>query len=189
MGTDSHRVSFKNCDNNLKTMTSMTLFALVLLAMCAGTYCFYWDNDYDEDHEVTCPIGHTVDRIRSTHNNGKEDRRWKVECQNTGFDDGCQWSTDLNEMDEDVLYMCPENGVVAGWRSRHANKQEDRIFAVYCCRKANTIPQHCFLTPWVNDWDRDMDFKTGGRKAITAVHSVHSNSKEDRRWKFIYCSV
>jgi len=168
-------------------MTSMTIFALVLLAMCAGTYGVTYQNDWDDDHYKQCNAGESVSRIQSVHDNGKEDRRWRVDCQNTGATDDCVWTADLNGWDEDIFYLCQDNRVITGWASRHNNGKEDRIFQVQCCRKPNTPPSNCVLTNWANDWDQKMDFQTGANKGITAMFSVHDNNKEDRRWKFIVC--
>ncbi|XP_041362883.1 hemagglutinin/amebocyte aggregation factor-like [Gigantopelta aegis] len=37
---------------------------------------------------------------------------------------------------------------------------------------------------WVNDWDQPADFECLSKEAISRIESIHSNAKEDRRWKF-----
>ena len=49
----------------------------VVLGVQAG-----YDNDWDRPLSVTCGSRKSINRIYSTHDNGKEDRRWDIECSN-----------------------------------------------------------------------------------------------------------
>jgi len=48
---------------------------------------------------------------------------------------------------------------------------------------------HSTLSGWVNDWDGDMQWSAGSNRMITGLYSVHSNGREDRRWRFYHGSI
>ena len=73
--------------------------------------------------------------------------RWGFDCKNMGASKdkfGCKWYSGIddgwhkekqwiNKFKEDFKIQCPNHGIVAGFKSIHDNKYEDRIWNVYCC--------------------------------------------------------
>merc|ERR1712036_36009 len=41
---------------------------------------------------------------------------------------------------------------------------------------------------WINNWDGNMGWHTGGATFVSGLHSTHSNHREDRRWR-VLCST
>jgi len=75
----------------------------------------------------------------SVHDNHYEDRIWNYRCGildlNKYVMTDCDWSYlfDTNDVDERFSYLCPNNGVIAGVKSYHYDKYEDRVFSYKCC--------------------------------------------------------
>jgi len=54
---------------------------------------------------------------------------------------------------------------------------------MFLCLCAQAFALQSVLSPYQNDWGEEMRFTAG---LITGMFSKHSNSKEDRRWKFYH---
>ena len=70
--------------------------------------------------------------------------KWYTGIDNDGWHKGKSW---INNFQEDFKISCPSNGIVAGFKSVHSNKYEDRIWNVYCCAVScrlflRTFPPH-----------------------------------------------
>ena len=51
------------------------------------------------------------------------------------------------------------------------------------------VRRNCKNTTWLNDFDQEFDYKCPGNKVLIRAASYHSNSEEDRRWKFECCDL
>lgn len=168
------------------------IFTLVpLLALCAVTsVASYWQNDWDKPHSHQCPNNEHVTRIESIHTNPTEDRRWKVTCGGNVVDDGtCSWTADINKMDETIYFMCGDDRVIAGMGSYHDNRFEDRRYKFRCCKINADTPRNCHVTNWKNTWDDPLNLHVPDSKVVMGVFSEHSNTHEDRRFRFIVCEL
>ena len=54
---------------------------------------------------------------------------------------------------------------------------------IFLCLCAQAFALKSVLSPYQNNWDGEMRFSAG---LITGMVSEHSNSREDRRWRFYY---
>ncbi len=94
-----------------------------------------------------------------------------------------------NDFDGPLLVNCPKGQAFYGVQSYHHNGKEDRRF-LFSCRTA--IPGHfseCHWTGYQNQFDHPIDFQCPHNYLMTGVSSYHSNSKEDRRWKYKCCNA
>jgi len=157
----------------------------------------HWTADYQNDWDgllsFSCPGNEAISGFRSTHNNGKEDRRWKFQCcevTNAQLVD-VGLTSYLNKWDGVLDFTCADDEVLIGVYSVHDNKKEDRRWKARCARLR---PVRDFVisatwTAWENSWDTALEFDAGIDGMITGLYSVHDNGKEDRRWKFRYGSA
>jgi len=165
------------------------ILCFVLLGIC-HTSIAGWQNSWDQKLDYSCPSGQHVYRIKSYHDNGKEDRRWEIFCRK-GYvkEDECSFTSDyVNGWDNKLDYTCPDNGIVTGLYSVHDNGKEDRRWKVRCCKLAVKKGTSCYTTGYINDWDRAMDHRVNNGQAIVGLYSHHDNGKEDRKWKLKVCS-
>lgn len=170
----------------MASMTIPTKFVfLIVISVVPSVHA--WQNGYDQNHQRQCPNGQSIKEITSMHHNGAEDRRFDVRCQSTGANQGCFWTNYINNWDQPILYLCPDNKVLSGISSYHNNRAEDRRYKFYCCGAAGKYPKNCHLTDFVNSWDEYFSFRVGGNQVITGVYSIHHNGAEDRRFRFIRC--
>ena len=111
------------------TSKSTIMLSLLLLSTCLSLTLASWQNEWDRHHFGTCDGGKYIRRIKSIHDNKKEDRRWEVICGKIGSlsaDQNCYWTPFINSFDEMLAFNCPGNRVMTGMQSRHDNKKEDR---------------------------------------------------------------
>lgn len=132
-------------------MPPLVVFFLWLLHAASGAR---WENDWDDKLEFTCPAGQGIYMIETDGNFGykgagnKNDRKWGFDCKSMGASQesgNCKWYTGIdqgswlrgkdwvNNFRENFEVECPNNGILAGLKSIHDNKYEDRIWNVYCC--------------------------------------------------------
>ncbi|ESO87269.1 hypothetical protein LOTGIDRAFT_106953 [Lottia gigantea] len=138
--------------------------------------CLAWQNDWDQSLDVYCSYHQSFYRIRSEHDNGKEDRRWQFDCHYIGpLMGGCTWYNDVNGWDAPVNFYCPNNGAMTGVKSRHDNGKEDRIWSYRCCDMPGRLVT---TTGFVNGWDQGMDYQVPSNYYITGTESHHDNGKE-----------
>ena len=167
---------------------ALCVLSSVLLQVCLAG----WQNSWDRPHFKPCDNGNYIRRIKSTHNNDKEDRLWEVFCgrvSNLAADQSCSWTGEVNNWDDFLLFNCPNNGLISGVWSHHDNNREDRRFRFRCCGVSGRKPSNCGWTGYVNDWDSFMDYSAPGNKVITGAFSYHDNKREDRRWRFMICDI
>jgi len=149
-----------------------------------------WENQWDGPLSYVCPSNHAINAFRSVHDNGKEDRLWKIGCcKVTGarlVDVGL--TSYLNSWDGVLDFTCEDDEVLIGMDSVHDNQKEDRRYAALCARLVwdEGVTFSSKWSGWVNSLDGYLQFQPGYCDVITGLYSVHDNSKEDRRWKFAY---
>ncbi|XP_056128942.1 uncharacterized protein LOC130106735 [Lampris incognitus] len=166
-------------------MLSLTLILVLLTAVHSGEG---WNNDWDRPLHFVCRSGQVLSRIASYHNNQKEDRRWSLSCKSLPNTQKCYWSNFVNGFDKNVDFSCRQNYVVAGVYSYHSNSHEDRRWRFYCCTAPQFETSNCQETTWMNYWDEYFNWYVPGANYLTGLKSYHRNDKEDRRWRFKYCT-
>jgi len=148
-------------------------------------YVNYWDGKLD----YTVSSGYVITGLASVHSNWHEDRRFKIYSASLNIPcrplDTSVW---INQYDGLVDFRCQSNSAMIGLKSVHHNHYEDRRFMFRCCDLSNggeyTIESH--LTEYVNSYDGKMDKTCPNNDVLVGLISKHSNSKEDRRFRF-YC--
>ena len=144
------------------------------ITQISAQYC----NQYDKYHSFRCPSGQAVYRVRGYHNNGKEDRIYCWYCQSqNGSYSSCYNTGYINYFDQPVYFSCKVNYFLAGVRSYHDNKREDRRFDFTCCSINKRCITDCHDSNWVNSYDGYMNFYAPGR-VIVGAYSRHDNKKE-----------
>ncbi|KAJ7340322.1 hypothetical protein OS493_003058 [Desmophyllum pertusum] len=151
-----------------------------------------WKNNWHESFNFDCPNRQSLGEWRSVHRNCKEDRIHHFGCAYSPLpsDISCTWTAHfVNEYDKNVHFKCPHNGLITGVRSEYSGHHHDRRFGFRCCHAyGQDFKTHrCRTTPEQNNWDGDLLYTVPANYYLVGVFSVHSNSKEDRRWRFEIC--
>ena len=126
-----------------------------------------------------CPPGHSIYHVWGYHDNGKEDRIYCYNCRNnSGSLSHCYQTGYVNSWNNAVATLCHPDYYIAGVRSYHDNKREDRRFDYTCCKNTNQCTRKCFLDGPVNNWDGDMDYRLQTGQVIVGAFSWHRNDKQ-----------
>ncbi|XP_033725241.1 dermatopontin-like [Pecten maximus] len=88
-------------------------------------------------------------------------------------------SSYVNEYDQPLLYQCPEDKFVNGFRSIHDNTSNDRRTSVQCCS----------LKGYVNEYDQPLLYQCPEDKFVNGFRSIHDNTSNDRRTSVQCCSL
>ncbi|XP_071963407.1 hemagglutinin/amebocyte aggregation factor-like [Antedon mediterranea] len=149
-----------------------------------------WHNDFDTGVNFECPSGQAIYKIKSYHDNSREDRVFEFFCKNfpTSFSK-CTWTNYVNEWDKPFSATCPYNGVIVGANSYHDNGREDRLWKWYCCESNAYYAVNCYETPLINDWDAYHEYTAPSGYFIHGVAGYHDNNREDRRWQYNVCQI
>ncbi|XP_052388297.1 hemagglutinin/amebocyte aggregation factor-like [Carassius gibelio] len=91
-----------------------------------------------------------------------------------------------NRYDGILNFNCPAGQSISSITSEHNNNYEDRVWD-FGCQVTNGQSGSCFWTSYVNDFDQVIFFECPAQHVIAGMSSYHSNSHEDRRWKFYCC--
>jgi len=193
-------------------MVSKASVFVLLLANAASASRF--ENDWDDSLEFTCdPMsGEGIYMIETDGNFGRKlsgkpnDRKWGFDCKSMGAStsqDGCKWYTGIddgwinngswiNNYQHKFEMQCPSNGIVAGFKSVHSNRYEDRIWNVYCCTGSHASAADCEWKSPEQDKKNDDDWKfefSGEKAFIRGVRSWWGNGHDsnDRSWQFEVC--
>jgi type II secretory pathway pseudopilin PulG len=148
-----------------------------------------WD-DTPEPGEPKCQSG--MNRIACEESGGYWDPTHTPKClsQPAFFrEKGWQWTGFLNSLDRPTRNAERLGWFVVGYNTWHDNGTEDNQIALHLFRPGNgnqdfTWGPNVQSTGWVNDWDGEVSFTCSGNGFITNEYSEHSNSKEDRRYKY-----
>ena len=83
-------------------------------------------NNWDGVLSYTCPSQKIITGFDSYHDNGKEDRRWRVQCKSSyKKHTGCSWTGYVNNWDAYMDYKLTNlNQVITGVYSYHDNGKE-----------------------------------------------------------------
>ncbi|XP_074652892.1 uncharacterized protein LOC141907210 [Tubulanus polymorphus] len=111
-----------------------------------GTDCSWTGflNGWDEVIRFTCPRNGIVTGLYSYHNNGPEDRRWRVRCCQLITQPGrdCRWTEWLADWDQEINYRLSHGTAITGLYSNHHNGNEDRRYKLRICDFANCKAVH-----------------------------------------------
>jgi len=132
-----------------------------------------------------CPQGEGIYKIRSNHDNHREDRIWEFTCKKMSMTRNCHWSGNANGWDSVMNFKCPNNGVITGALSVHHNHHEDRIWRYRCCDSEGVF--ECKHRGDINDWDAPMHWTVPDGYVLSGLYSHHDNGREDRRWNPYIC--
>ncbi|KAH3829912.1 hypothetical protein DPMN_103143 [Dreissena polymorpha] len=47
----------------------------------------------------------------------------------------------------------------------------------------------CYSTGWTNEWDGVQNYRVRDGYAMVGVHSVHDNTRQDRRFEYRICKI
>ena len=163
----------------------------VLYGSFPSMYCAWTGYNNWDSTQVVSLNNEFLSGQSSYHSNSKEDRRYKWEyCRISGQSSGLQTGSDIQLVDTWYDYEwrrgCGGNTALNYLYSWHSNNKEDRQFRFKCSQinYAYTLDQCYWTSNYVNDWDGSLNFECNNNGLIRTAESVHSNSKEDRRWKF-----
>jgi len=141
-------------------------------------YVNNWDGEFSYFDDLKVFVG-----MYSVHDNGKEDRRFKIYQSSHGMTaSSCHWSGTTDWDAEWTLEADSPSMAITGMWSKHDNGKEDRVFRFRFCKIS--VEQGSTWTGWVNNWDGPVDWQTSNGNVMTGVTSKHDNSKEDRLWSF-----
>ncbi|KAH3890485.1 hemagglutinin/amebocyte aggregation factor-like [Dreissena polymorpha] len=170
---------------------------LIRLVVCTFVvqWSSCWNNDWDGPLRINCPSYMFVATVRSEHSNTHEDRRFLLTCRNVApglhpnKGSWCKHSGNVNNYDQTVNYQCEGNGYISGMESVHNNGHEDRIWGYRCCWMRGISMDGCYSTGWTNEWDGVQNYRVRDGYAMVGVHSVHDNTREDRRFEYRICKI
>ena len=95
----------------------------------------------------------------------------------------------ITEYDKDFEFECPKGTHLNHIGSEHSNSKEDRRWK-FDCAEGMVKDEECDWTQdYVNSYDQVMNWKCPDNGIVVGAKSTHSNSKEDRIWKFKCCKV
>ncbi|XP_046547115.1 uncharacterized protein LOC124257159 [Haliotis rubra] len=138
---------------------------------------------------ILCPSGNSLVALSSVHSSWAEDRIWDFRCAQTDTTEECEWNTDVNELDEPMLFQCGDNGVVRGITSYFSPMNRDRRFSFLCCKIRDSFLTSCEFVDFLNDYDGGLNFIAPPGQVIKGVFSLHDNEMEDRIWRVEVCEV
>eukprot|EP01084_Bolivina_argentea_P029889 55454_1 len=155
---------------------------------------------HDKYWERGCGGNTAITRLKSSHNDDAEDRKWEMKCNAlpSGYRmTECTIPSYVNEYKEDVNYRCPDKGIIRTIYSRHDNTQEDRQWGFECCRIVSDAYQyaqiHSNWRNYENEYEETFDNRWNGnngmKKYFCGLQSSHNNHKEDRIFKWKKCNV
>jgi lipoyltransferase 1 len=114
------------------------LFNMACACMSAGQRghgSTYGWTGWDATWTFSCPNNAAISRIRSNHDNGREDRIWYFDCltingvvNNGGGNAARSWSGWVNNWDGEFSSGSSGGHVLTGVHSQHDNGREDRLF-------------------------------------------------------------
>merc|ERR1711981_1131150 len=96
---------------------------------------------WDAKWQLNCPANQAIIGFKSHHDNGREDRQFRIRCAKIKQDRTAvavpkgSWTGWQNRYDKDVNYNCPARTVLVGIGSQHNNDKEDRRWQFRCSKK------------------------------------------------------
>lgn len=92
-----------------------------------------------------------------------------------------------NGWDGNLYVVCGNRQGFNRVQSYHHNYYEDRRWQWTCVTRATENFDHCYWTSYVNNWRWLIGHECLPNYIINGVNSYHSNSQEDRRWRYYCC--
>jgi len=156
-------------------------------------------NTWDRPFLTTCPAGEAVTKIHSVHSDKKEDRRWKLGCaaligKGVSSVTGATRWLPYNDWDAEQNQKCGDQEFMTGLKGHHSNYKEDRQYSIQCTKvesnvgSAEVVKKHSWQG-WANNLDGALNWSCPTGQALVGMASIHSNGKEDRRYKFMCGSM
>jgi len=148
-------------------------------------------NGWDAKISFKCGSMEVLIGLESRHSNKREDRIWRARCATLEVLGivGHHTTSYVNSWDKKLDYSVKSGYVITGLASKHSNHREDRKFRFHYSR-LNGIPcKDLGWSPFVNSYDRLMDYKCRANSTMTGLRSWHNNRKEDRRYKVRCCDL
>ncbi|XP_046350165.2 hemagglutinin/amebocyte aggregation factor-like [Haliotis rufescens] len=104
----------------------------------------------------------------------------------------CNAAVFVNDWDQSFKRQCPSGTSLSSIYSEHSNYREDRRWSLACARTGATAS--CAWSPsqsdsYANNYDELLLFQCPDQGVITGIDSRHSNSREDRQFKFRCCTI
>lgn len=101
-----------------------------------------WLNDWDKPVSKTCGEQEGLYRHYSVHDDGREDRRYQMDCATVGGKGGKTYNLPITNWDEHYVRDCNDNAdnnssYLFGVDSYHDNGREDRRYT-YKCREVGS---------------------------------------------------
>ncbi|XP_035518558.1 hemagglutinin/amebocyte aggregation factor-like [Morone saxatilis] len=162
----------------------MWTFIVVLVILTAEHRAQDHDDALGDTLLRLCPGRHVVSQIKSSHSPTHNDRQWKIECKALDSIKHCSWSGIINAYDQEFIFDCPKNHVVAGIWSEYVSY---RRWSFFCCSAEKLITSECQETPMVNYWNEDFHWYVPDGNFLTGISSHNKNNNGDYRWRFKYC--
>lgn len=169
--------------------------AIVLTSQLSG-----WLNDWDHQLMFGGEPNLAITGLYSVHQNGVEDRRWKLRFgptvgsalrkkgQSSNKQLLClkkQWTVWQNQFHQLLDFTCPSGRLLNGIVSYHDNTREDRRWKFHCCELSSGFSVR--QLPWsnlLNKGDGVVDFQCKrSDQAIIGLLSWYDRGTKDRMWK------
>ncbi|XP_078668273.1 uncharacterized protein LOC144909819 [Branchiostoma floridae x Branchiostoma belcheri] len=190
------RCKLKQTACTMARHTAVAVFVLcvfLLLPANVAPVAGPWVNGYHRWFGFSCDHRNQfISGLFSRHDNGWEDRRFKIECRNLTITPEQYGSTFesgyLNEYDAEVDFECPSHGVLRGVQSAHSDWHMDRNWNFICMEVRGFCWYGCTWSAY-NDWDDDVDIPTADWHFITGARSHHEDRYEDRKWSYQRCGL
>lgn len=197
-GSKTFRLTVSNSNYTGSGTVSKTIKDIPSIEIANCTDSGYLNN-YDKYVSYTCPNNKIMAGVKSIHSNSKEDRNFNFRCceakaagTKLTYVDKIA-SNYINNYDALVNYSCPDERVMISSISVHSSKKEDRRFGFHCGKfeynNMKVEKYECTWSNYVNQFDASVNFQCPAGKVIAGEASYHSNSKEDRRFKYQCCKL
>ena len=84
---------------------------------------------------------------------------------------------------------CATASAIVGMGGVHDNGREDRRFWFQTAVPNRRASGNCQWTPYINDWDKEMNHQIASNQFISKIYSYQDNHREDRRWRLCLCDT
>ena len=123
-------------------------------------------NSWDGVQDQLCDSDEFMTGLDSYHDNGREDRRYRIRCTKVKSDAKIEDNPDI------IQYPWPGNPSLG-------EKLAEPGLMVY--QNVQSLRKHY---PWANTWDEHFTFTCDAGAALVGMYSVHANGPEDRQFSF-----
>ncbi|GFO45637.1 hemagglutinin/amebocyte aggregation factor [Plakobranchus ocellatus] len=106
----------------------------------------------------------------------------------------------MTEYDQPFTFTCDDNHMLQTIESEHSSRTEDRVWNFTCveappntrldgCEWSGMLTHGCEYTDFENDYDQPLLYSVPEGMVLRGITSIHSNSKEDRIFRFDICKL